>query len=196
MKAVKNTKKKDDKSKSIYSRCLMTKKLVLPITMIGKNLIEVILDKIKNDYEGKCVNEGYIKPESCIIIRYSSGVIERGNQIIFEVVFECDVCFLVEGTKISCSVKNVTKAGIRAESSIDVPSPIMVFVAKDHHLNIHEFIEIKIGDIITVRVIGQRFELNDKFVSIIGEFVKEKKYDPRYDPKNVVKQKPLLVFEN
>jgi DNA-directed RNA polymerase subunit E'/Rpb7 len=173
----------------------MIKKLILPITFIGKNLTEVISAKIKNDYEGKCVNEGYINPNSTTIIRYSSGVIERGNQIVFQVVFECDVCFLVEGTKISCVVKNVTKAGIRAESSTYVPSPIVVFVAKDHHFNIPEFNEIKIGDPITVKVIGQRFELNDKFVSIIGEFVKEKKYDHRYDPKNMGKSKPLIVIE-
>ena len=196
-------KRRDTKLQSIYSRCLLTRKVVLPITYIGKNLDEVIEEYIQNNFEGKCVVEGYVKPTSSKIIRYSSGVIDRGNNVIFEVVFECDICFPVEGMLISCSVKNVVKAGVRAESANDVPSPIVVFVAKDHHFNNHHFNDIQVGDIITVRVIGQRFELNDKYVSIIGELVKEKEYFPKSKQQvaksQVAKQqvlKPRLVIED
>jgi DNA-directed RNA polymerase subunit E'/Rpb7 len=185
-------KRRDTKLQSIYSRSLLTRKVVLPITIIGKNLDEVIEEFIKNNFEGKCVVEGYIKPNSSKIVRYSSGVIERGNNVVFEVVFECDVCFPVEGMLISCAVKNVVKAGIRAESANDVPSPIVVFIAKDHHFNNQQFNETQVGDIITVRVIGQRFELNDKYVSIIGELVKEKDFVPKQ--KQPVK--PRLVIED
>lgn len=185
-------KRKDTKLQNIYSRCLLTRKIVLPITFIGKNLDEVIEEYVHNNFEGKCVVEGFVKPNSCKIIRYSSGIIERGNNIVFEVVFECDICFPVEGMLISCVVKNVVKAGVRAESSSDVPSPVIVFVAKDHHFNMQQFNEIQVGDIINVRVIGQRFELNDKYVSIIGELVKEKEYIPK--PKQTVK--PKLIIED
>ena len=47
-------------------------------------------------------------------------------------------------------------------------------------------------DKFTVRVIGQRFELNDKFISIIGEFVKEK---PDYKKFKKPEAKARLVFE-
>jgi DNA-directed RNA polymerase subunit E'/Rpb7 len=185
-------KRRDTKLQSIYSRCLLTRKIVLPITIIGKNLNDIIEEFIQNNFEGKCVVEGYVKPNSSKIIRYSSGVIERGNNVVFEIVFECDVCFPVEGMHISCTVKNVVKAGIRAESANDVPSPVVVFVAKDHHFNNQQFNETQVGDIITVRVIGQRFELNDKYVSIIGELVKEKDYIP----KQKLPVKPRLVIED
>jgi DNA-directed RNA polymerase subunit E'/Rpb7 len=185
-------KRKDTKLQTIYSRCLLTRKIVLPITFIGKNLEEVIEEYIHNNFEGKCVVEGFVKPNSSKIIRYSSGIVERGNNIIFEVVFECDICFPVEGMLISCVVKNVVKAGVRAESSSDVPSPVVVFVAKDHHFNFQPFNDIQVGDIINVRVIGQRFELNDKYVSIIGELVKEKEFVPK--PKQTAK--PRLVIED
>jgi DNA-directed RNA polymerase subunit E'/Rpb7 len=187
-------KRKDGKQDSVYSRCLLTRKIVLPITFIGKTLDEVIEEYIHNNFEGKCVVEGFVKPNSCKIIRYSSGVIERGNNVMFSVVFECDVCFPVEGMLISCVVKNVVKAGIRAESSSDVPSPVVVFVAKDHHFNNAYFNDIQVGNIINVRVIGQRFELNDKYVSIIGELVKEKEYIPKTKPKQLAK--PKLVIED
>jgi len=196
MKAVSKTtqfKKRRDTLESIYSRCLLTRKISLPITIIGKNLDEVIEEYIKNNFEGKCVVEGYVKPNSSKIIRYSSGVIERGNNILFEVVFECDVCFPVEGMLIQCTVKNVVKAGVRAESATDVPSPFVVFVAKDHHFNNQQFNDIQVGDTIRVRVIGQRFELNDKYVSIIGELVKDK---PEYSQNPKQPAKPRLVIKD
>jgi len=185
-------KRRDNKLQNIYSRGLLTRKIVLPITVIGKNLDQVIEEYIRNNFEGKCVVEGYIKQNSTKIIRYSSGVIERGNNVVFEVVFECDICFPVEGMLISCAVKNVVKAGVRAEIANEEPSPIVVFVAKDHHYSSQYFNDIQVGDIITVRVIGQRFELNDKYVSIIGELVKEKEYVPK--PKQPAK--PRLVIED
>lgn len=185
-------KRRSDKLQTIYSRCLLTRKIILPINVIGKNLDQVIEDYINNNFEGKCIVEGYVKPGSSKIIRYSCGVIERGNSIVIEVVFECDTCFPVEGMLISCLVKNVVKAGIRAESTTDVPSPVVVFVARDHHFDIHQFNEIQVGDTINVRIIGQRFELNDKYVSIIGELVKEKDYVQ----KQKQHAKPRLVFED
>ena len=180
-----------DKLQTIYSRCLLTRKITLPLATIGKNFQENIEENIKVNFEGKCVVEGYIKPGSVKIITHSSGVIERGNHVLFEIVFECDVCFPVEGMVISCVAKNITKAGIRAESAGEVPSPVVVFVAKDHHYNVPHFADIQEGDKMNVRVVGQRFELNDKYVSIIGELIKEKEF--------VLGQKvskPRLVIED
>lgn len=186
-------KRREARIQTVYSRCLITRKIVLPITSIGKNLQEVIEDNVKFYFEGKCVVEGYIKQNSSKIITYSSGIIERGNNISFEVVFECDICFPVEGMIIPCVAKNITKAGIRAESATDVPSPVVVFIAKDHHYNNTYFGEIQEGDKFNVRVIGQRFELNDKYISIIGELIKEKDFTQQ---KLKQASKPRIVIED
>jgi sugar/nucleoside kinase (ribokinase family) len=71
--------------------------------------------------------------------------------------------------RISCAVKNITNAGILAHTDEGEYSPLNIFIARDHHYNVAYFSELKEGDIIMVRVIGQRFELNDPFVSVIGE---------------------------
>jgi len=167
--------KRREKTETIYSRGLITRNIVLPITTIGKNIAETIENNIKANFESKCIVEGFIKPNSTRIITYSSGLIVRGCNISFEVVFECEICFPVEGMLISCVAKNITKAGIKAESDTDVPSPVIVFIARDHHFNVDFFSDVKEGDKITVKVIGQRFELNDKFISVIGELVKPKR---------------------
>jgi len=169
------SKKKEIILSSIYSRSIINRTIALPINAIGKNLKEVIEEYISFHYEGKCVVEGFIKPQSTKIITYSSGTIKRGNFVSFDIVFECQVCFPVEGTNISCIAKTNTKAGITAESADEKPSPIIVFIARDHHYYSSQFNDVKEGDKINIRVIGQRFELNDKFVSIIGELIREPK---------------------
>jgi DNA-directed RNA polymerase subunit E'/Rpb7 len=186
-------KRKKDRILNIYTRSLITRKILLPVSTIGKNLQENIEENIKQNYEGRCIVEGFVKPGSVKIITYSSGTIQKGNQILFVIVFECDISFPVEGMLISCVAKNITKAGIRAEINGEVPSPIIVFIAKDHHYDdkhASQFAEVKEGDKINIKVIGQRFELNDKYISIIGELIKEKEYIPKNKS-----FKPRLVIE-
>jgi hypothetical protein len=86
------------------------------------------------------------------------------------------------------------KAGIKAESAHDVPSPVLVHIAKDHHYSNTQFNNVQEGDKINVRVIGQRFELNDKYISIIGELIKEKQDFTQQKPK--IAAKPKLVIED
>jgi DNA-directed RNA polymerase subunit E'/Rpb7 len=186
-------KRKETKIQSIYSRGLISRNIVLPITGVGKNIKETLEESIKTDFEGRCFVEGFIKPTSTNIISYSSGLIIRGNFVSFEVIFECEICFPVEGMLISCVAKNITKAGIKAESASDIPSPVIVFISRDHHYTVDYFSSIKEGDKITVRVIGQRFELNDKFVSVIGELVKPKDKDFGFKTKEETKTR--LVIE-
>jgi len=191
----KKPKRKETRLQSIYSRCLITRNIVLPITSIGKNIHDNIEKNIQASFEGKCVVEGYIKPSSSKIVTHSSGLVVRGNLISFEVVFECDVCFPVEGMLISCVAKNITKAGIKAESASDIPTPIIVFITKDHHFNSPQFSEVQEGEKINVRVIGQRFELNDKYISVIGELVKDKEFPLRVQ-KQPQSTKPRIVIED
>jgi len=170
LKSKKRDYKREQKLDSIYSRCLITRSITLPMVSVGKNVKETIEKSVKHTIEGKCIVEGFVKVNSTKIITYSSGIIHGGN-IVFEVVLECEVCFPVEGMKIECVARNITKAGIRAESATDSPSPIVVFIARDHQYQSKQFSDVQEGDKIRIRVIGQRFELNDKYISIIAELV-------------------------
>lgn len=154
---------------SVYAPAMITKPIVLPISNVGKQVRETLEMVLKDQVEGKCIVEGFVKPESVNVLQYSGGNID-GSQIQFEVVFECEICCPVEGMIISCVAENNTKAGIRAETT-DSPSPMVIFVSRDHHYHVQSFSEIKSGQQIQVRVIGQRFELNDTQVSVIAELV-------------------------
>jgi len=153
---------------SLYIKNIISKKLSVPIKYVGTNIAEILEQILTNNFEGKCCIEGYVKRGSVKIITFSNGTV-AGNCVIFTVVFEYLVCNPPQGMRISCAVKNITNAGILAHVDEGEYSPLNIFIARDHHYNIPYFSELKEKDIIMVRVIGQRFELNDPFVSVIGE---------------------------
>lgn len=172
----------------VYNQAILTKKIIIPITSVGKNIRNILEKVISTKYEGRCDVDGYIKVNSSRIITYSSGIL-KGSDIIFEVVFECLVCYPVEGMLVQCLVKNVTKAGIRAEipEGPDEISPVVIFVARDHHLTSTYFASVQAGQTIQIRVIGSRFELNDKYVSVIAELI---------EPKPVFTKKPTEILSS
>ena len=150
----------------------------VPIKCVGSNIKSTLENILRSNIEGKCSIEGYVKQRSCNIITYSCGII-TGNIATFTVVFECLVCNPSQGMRISCSVKNITNAGILARVDDSEYSPVNIFIARDHHYNIPYFSELKEGEEIMIRVIGQRFELNDTFVSVLGELEIEQQREPR-----------------
>ena len=173
--------------KTVYSPCQITKSIILPMTAIGKNLQQTLEQTVAKMVGGKCIVEGYVRPGSVKVITYSSGII-KGEKILFEVVFNCEVCYPVSGMNLNCIAKNITKAGIRAESADEEPSPFILFIARDHFYASDYFNSIEENEKFIARVIAQRFELNDKYVSIIGELV-----PPPKDNKREVK--PRLILE-
>lgn len=166
---IKPISKKRKKDLDIYSSAIITKDIYISIVNVGTNIKETIRVIIVKDIEGKCIPEGYIKPDSVKIMSYSNGIV-KGSNIQFQVLFECSVCCPVEGTHINCIVKNITKAGIRAELNETI-SPVVIFIARDHNYMSKKFSAIQENQPIKIRVIGQRYELNDKYISIIGELI-------------------------
>jgi len=163
--------KGDNGEDLLYSRAILSQKVQLPFILVGTNIEKTIQNTISTKIEGKCIVEGYVKPGSIKIINTSSGTLQ-GKFIEFEVVFECSICCPVEGMQIKCYAKNITQAGIRAFTNLDeTKSPVIIYVSRDHHSTNEYFNSVKEKDAIRIRVIGQRFELNDKQVSIIGELL-------------------------
>jgi ACT domain-containing protein len=163
--------KKTQEEPDLYSKTILTTKVVIPFILVGSNVETTIKNTISNKVEGKCIVEGYVKPESVRIIKFSSGTLSS-KYIEFDVVYECSICCPVEGMRICCYAKNITQAGIRAFTSLDEKkSPVIIYVSRDHHSSNSQFNSVNEKDFICIRVIGQRFELNDKQVSVIGELV-------------------------
>ena len=171
--------KNDDE---IFQTALLTKRVTLGMILVDKFIQTTLTDILKRELEGKCCVEGYIKSNSINIITYSSGNL-KGSNIVFDVVFQCLVCYPVEGMLLRVKAVSINTAGIKAESvyyatnelSIAsggiVPTPYVLFISRNHHQDNDTFNFIQPNDTFIARVIVQRFELNDKYISIIGEIV-------------------------
>lgn len=167
-----NNKAKTSDKYGVYMRSILQMKIALSITEIGKNLTQNLEKLIRLKTEGKCIAEGFIRPNSVRVINYSSGLI-KDDHVEFCTTYECMVCHPIKDMMVSCTVSEVTKAGIHAYVK-DVDSdnvPITVFVARDHHSTSKYFNSIKENAIIDARIIGIRFELNDPSITTIASLV-------------------------
>ena len=167
-----NNKAKTSDKYGVYIRSILQMKIALNITEIGKNLTQNLEKLIRLKTEGKCIAEGFIRPNSVRVINYSSGLI-KDDHVEFCTTYECMVCYPIKDMMVSCTVSEVTKAGIHAYVK-DVDSdnvPITVFVARDHHSTSKYFNSIKENAVIDARIIGIRFELNDPSITTIASLV-------------------------
>lgn len=163
----------DSSDDNIYIQSILTKKVVLKITEIGKNVQHNLEKKIKFSNEGKCIAEGFICPDTVKVTSYSCGLV-KDDHIEFQVIYTCKVCNPIIGLEVQCKVKNITKAGIHAEvKDVNDIVPIIVFVARDHNLiNIHKiFDNVEKDDIVIAKIIGIRFELGDPNITTIADIL-------------------------
>ena len=169
---------------SLYHSTCIRRKVCIPFSAITNfNCMEAHLTQvISNEMDGRCIAEGFVKNGSCKIRSYSIGTFAAGN-IVFDMEIECMLCCPKEGTVMNCIAKTVTQAGIRAHAFTKEhePSPVVIYISREMHdatttntrmmtNNAASMDSIKPGDVIQVRVVGRRFELNDKHVSVIGEW--------------------------
>ncbi len=167
-------KKKKDIINNIFNDNIDFSNVSLSILDIDKNIDKTLLEKLKYELEGKCSKNGLIKKDTIKIINYSPGNLQ-GSNVIYHVNYNSLICNPVEGMVVDCYVKNITKAGIRAElngyQNTDDTCPIVVFIARDHNFDNEYFTNLNTGDIIKTRIIGSRFVLNDLFISCIAELI-------------------------
>tara|TARA_B100001758_G_scaffold36350_3_gene27654 strand:+ start:10546 stop:11070 length:525 start_codon:yes stop_codon:yes gene_type:complete len=160
-------------SNNVFAPATLERTVRIPFEYVTDNMKSMLEKYIRSQYENKCNVEGYIKKDTSTIVNYSTGIL-NGDSIDYAVTFDCLLCIPVEGMIIKCVADNITKAGIKASISGE-NSPMTIFVVRDHHHMLKEFTAVQVGDAITIRVIGQRYELNDKFISVIGEYIPSKR---------------------
>ena len=170
------TGKKSTENLHIYIRSLLTRKIVLNYNEVNSDLFNTLEIKLKQYNEGKCIKDGYVKNNSVKLLTYSGGEL-FSNKLVFECVYDCLITNPVESMMLNCIAKSITKVGVRAELLTDDNiSPYIIFIARDHHYNNELFSQIKENDMLQVRVLGQRYELNDKFISVIAELININNY--------------------
>ena len=168
---------------ALYHATCIRRKLCIPVSDIPhvSRVEDHLRQTVSGEMDGRCIAEGFIKPGSCILRSHSAGTFSAGN-IRFDLEIDCMLCCPKEGAVMNCVAKTVTQAGIRANASVreHEPSPVVIYISREMHdaTRLGESMQtqmpmdaIKPGDAMQIRVVGRRFELNDKQVSIIGEWI-------------------------
>ena len=152
----------------LFIKSIIHERISIPFSKISKNMTRFFENYAEKKIEGKCRNEGFIRLHSSNVVSYSTGVL-MSDKVVYNVVYSVDVCYPYEGMEIDCKIKNITKIGIRAVIS-EHENPIILFISREHNPD-KNFDDYKENEMIKVKVLGHRFELNDEYISVIGELM-------------------------
>lgn len=155
-----------ESDEGLYTRVLVSRRVNLAASAVSSDMDSVIVSGLRKRMEGRCGTDGYVKPGSVQLQRISAGKAD-GALVEYHAAITMEVCLPVEGQKIRCVAKDVTKAGVRCAALV-TPSPVVIFIARDHHAQNEAFQSITPGDELVVEVLGQRFELGDEYVAVIA----------------------------
>lgn len=157
-----------------FLKMQLCERIKIEPSFLHKNFKNEVLRRLKLKVEGICSKHGYVKPDSIEIIKICAGRVEliglNGNTQ-FDVIFSALVCNPLLGSVIRCRVVNINKFGILAEAG----GIIEAIIAKNS-VSIQSEIDldkVHIGDDVLVEVVGKKYELNDKKISIIGKIIKD-----------------------
>ena len=178
----------------VFTECILFDKVNLRPSDLYDEPREVIINILKDRYEAKCSRHGYIRKGSVKIHKMGLGSVQMvslNGDILYTVEFCADVCLPVVGNVLKATVKNMNRFGVLCEVTKDKDVVMEIIVAKNSP-EIHSEVnleEVKVGDVVNIEVVGRKFELNDKKISIIGRIVMNFKQN------RIVQRAQALVFD-
>jgi hypothetical protein len=161
--------KESIKDDHLYVSNLVVETVSVKFEHCGRDMEKYFMLYARDHLEGRCIKEGYVRPETTKVITYTSGGI-HGTLIEFRVLFLVQVCHPYEGMRLKCIVESVSKIGIRAVIRKG-NNPIVVYMTRE--LNPLIYMEdYELEQIVEVSVLGHRFEMRDPFISVLGFLLK------------------------
>lgn len=159
---------------------------------LDKNIKANVLNVLKKTKEAVCTNHGYIKKNSIEIVELDNGNIDVSSfhgYIIFRVRYEALVCNPVKDNIVTARVVNVNNFGILCHSSMIEDGeeiPILEIIVPKHSLSIKSEIDlcdtnITPGKEVMIKIVGKKYQLNNKKISIIGIIVNTNATDVRLE---------------
>lgn len=153
---------------NIYYKCILKKKIKVEPKYLNENLDKYIVSFLQNKIEGKCMDEGYIRPESIRLLKRSAGQLLGSRftgDITYEAEYSAEVCNPSNGSLIDARVQYVTKVGLMC-----LNGPLSLFVPKkNHENNLDNFLKIKVGDMVRIEIESKKFSLNDTQIQVTGK---------------------------
>lgn len=145
---------------------------------LGVSFEKTLLDKLKATHEKVCTRFGYVRTDSLRIVKRSAGNFIKqhfNGYIKFELICRAEVCNPVKGNVYEAVVRNKNALGVHAEAVVDGIAVLDIIIPKRAAGIQSEIVldEVQADDVIYVKVLCKKYQLNDRFISIIGSAVKK-----------------------
>jgi DNA-directed RNA polymerase subunit E'/Rpb7 len=176
----------------LFERRQLKKNVHIHSKYIQKNIQSSLLSQLRMTYEGKCISEGYIQPNSITILNYTVGRTNyiRGG-IDYDVTFQADICMPHAGQRFKAPVKLRSKIGIHAKTP-----PIEVLIPRDLHLGNEEFESVKLDEEIEFEVVGSQYKQDDDTIVVVGKLLTKVPLPVEAPLMVAPEAKPVEVTEN
>ena len=172
----------------LFERRQLTKSVHINSKFLQKNIQASLLSQLRLNFEGKCITEGFIQPNSITITNYSLGRTNyiRGG-IDYDVTFQADICMPHAGQRFKAPVKLRSKIGIHAKTP-----PIEVLIPRDLHIGNEEFEAVKLDEEVEFEIVGSQYKQDDDTIVVVGRLLNKVPL-PVEAPLNVAEEaKPVL----
>jgi len=161
-------------NEDLYKNVLLTEYIYLDPIDLNFKIDDIILSKLKNKVEGKCIKAGYIIPDTINIQSRSLGKINNASfdgKTTFNVIYTCNICNPVIGQIIQCRVSNIDKSQIICYIDEYELSPIEIYLFRQNHVGNTEYASLKLNDIIKVKICESKWGYKDTQISSMAQFV-------------------------
>jgi DNA-directed RNA polymerase subunit E'/Rpb7 len=130
----------------------------------------ILIQKLRTKLEGKCSQHGYVVPNSLKLLSRSLGYAEKGRftgDFLYYVKAEGKVYYPPEGLVVEGQVVRKNKMGLY----VILHNAIRIMILRDLHIGNEEFNKADIGDTIQIEIKKSQFQVNDSFITCIGQFI-------------------------
>ena len=163
---------------TIKNNQILQTSLKIEAKYLSKNINNIILQKLKEKYEGKCSEHGYILTDSTKLINRKLGniiTIDNNSYINYIVNYNADILYPSEGDEITTIVDRVNKMGVLGyikfkESDEFEKSPLIIIIPNEYFTEGKRDINsITKGQKLNVKILGCRIKFGHEKIQIVAE---------------------------
>ena len=156
---------------------LISDTVLIQCSKLKKNINGYIYHYIKDKYEGKCYENGYIIPDSLNIISRSAGkitIIDGESLIKYEITYQVKSIIPSIGDIYDCKIENITKMGIVGYldyNSCTMENSPILFIIPNQYFGNKEFDAKDLHRTIQVKILDIRIKFMQTQIQIVAELV-------------------------
>jgi DNA-directed RNA polymerase subunit E'/Rpb7 len=160
-----------------YSNSMELKECIfLTSRDLNSSIDKMILGKLRQQVEGHCIQAGYVMPNSIKLISRTLGSINNANfggGSTFNVVYHARVCNPRRGERVRCYIHSIDKTQVVCYMDAEdvSKSPLEIYLYKNLHLGVVEFVNLRVKDHIEVEIINTAFNYGECRITVIAQYV-------------------------